>query len=65
MRARFLLLVLAGLMMALTSAGTYTVVSGDTLSSIAQKLGTTVAALVSANSISDPNSIYPGEVLNY
>lgn len=43
--------------------GTYTVVSGDNLSSIAARFGTTVAALVSANGISNPNLINVGQVL--
>lgn len=43
--------------------GTYTVVSGDTLSAIAARFGTTVADLVSANNITNPNLIYPGQVL--
>lgn len=43
--------------------GTYTVVRGDTLSAIAAKFGTTVADLVSANNITNPNLIYPGQVL--
>lgn len=42
---------------------TYTVVSGDTLSKIAQKFGTTVAELQRLNNISNPNLIYVGQVL--
>ncbi len=42
---------------------TYTVRSGDTLSGIAAKHGTTVAAIVKANSIKDPRTIHPGQVL--
>ena len=45
------------------SAGSYTVVSGDTLASIAARFGTTYEALASLNNISDPNLIYPGQVL--
>jgi len=41
----------------------YTVQSRDTLSSIAQKYGTTVEELASINNISNPNLIYPGQVL--
>jgi murein DD-endopeptidase MepM/ murein hydrolase activator NlpD len=38
--------------------------SGDTLSAIASRHGTTVAAIMSANpQISDPNSIFPGDGL--
>mgnify|MGYP000741017200 FL=1 len=44
---------------------TYTVRSGDNLSSIASRLGTTVQSLVSMNSISNPNLIYVGQTLNY
>lgn len=39
----------------------YTVETGDTLSIIAQKYGTTVQELVSINNISNPNLIYPGQ----
>ncbi|MCF2706479.1 LysM peptidoglycan-binding domain-containing protein [Arcanobacterium haemolyticum] len=46
------------------ASGTYTVASGDTLSSIARKLGTTTASLASANGISNPNRIYVGQVLS-
>lgn len=42
---------------------TYTVKSGDTLSAIAQKHNTTVAALVRLNNIPDPDRIFPGQVL--
>ena len=42
---------------------TYTVKSGDTLSSIASKYGTTYQELARINSISNPNKIYPGQVL--
>lgn len=44
-------------------SGTYTVVAGDTLSGIASRFGTTVAALASANGISNPNLIFAGQVL--
>ena len=46
-----------------SSAATYTVKSGDTLSEIAQKYNTTVDSLVSKNGIKDKNKIYPGQVL--
>jgi lysozyme len=46
-----------------SSTGTYTVKSGDTLSSIATGHSTTVSSLVSLNSISNPNVIYVGQVL--
>lgn len=42
---------------------TYTVQSGDTLSGIAAKYGTTYQRLAQINSIGDPNLIYPGQVL--
>ncbi|MBO0885861.1 MAG: LysM peptidoglycan-binding domain-containing protein, partial [Acidimicrobiales bacterium] len=42
---------------------TYQVVAGDTLSGIAERFGTTVAALVSANSIADPDLILVGQTL--
>ncbi|WP_195430771.1 LysM peptidoglycan-binding domain-containing protein [Clostridium sp. D46t1_190503_E9] len=42
---------------------TYTVQSGDTLSGIAQRYGTTWEHLAQINNISDPNLIYPGQVL--
>lgn len=46
-----------------TSSKTYTVKSGDTLSSIASQYGTTYQELAKINGISDPNKIYPGQVL--
>ncbi|RKG73293.1 LysM peptidoglycan-binding domain-containing protein, partial [Corallococcus terminator] len=44
-------------------AGSYTVRSGDTLSGIAGRNGTTAAALAKANNISNPNKIYVGQKL--
>ena len=41
----------------------YTVQSGDTLSAIARRYGTTVQELVDINNIQNPNLIYPGEKL--
>jgi predicted chitinase len=41
----------------------YTVVSGDNLTKIANKFGTTVSKLVSWNNIADPNKIYVGQRL--
>ena len=41
----------------------YTVKSGDTLSSIAQKYSTTTAQLKKWNDIKDINLIYPGQKL--
>jgi GH25 family lysozyme M1 (1,4-beta-N-acetylmuramidase)/LysM repeat protein len=45
------------------SPRTYTVKAGDTLYAIAIKFGTTVAAIASANNISNPNQISVGQVL--
>jgi LysM repeat protein len=42
---------------------TYTVQEGDTLVSIAARFGTSVEAIVQANGISDPATIYPGQML--
>ena len=42
---------------------TYTVQSGDTLSSIAQRYGVTVEAISQANEITNPNQIQVGQVL--
>ncbi len=42
----------------------YTVRPGDTLSEIAQAQGVSVTALVRANDISNPDRIYPGDVLS-
>ena len=46
-----------------TGYTTYTVVSGDTLSAIAQRFGTTVSAIASLNGIADVNKIKVGQVL--
>ncbi len=45
------------------TASTYTVRSGDSLSAIAARFGTTVSALQSVNNIRNANLIYPGQVL--
>lgn len=45
------------------SSTTYVVRSGDTLSGIASKFGTTYQHLANINGISDPNKIYPGQTL--
>jgi LysM repeat protein len=42
---------------------TYVVQQGDTLAEIAQRFGTTVAAIQGANGIEDPNEIIIGQVL--
>ena len=44
-----------------TSETVYTVVSGDTLSGIASRYGTTYQRLAEYNGISNPNLIYPGQ----
>lgn len=41
----------------------YTVQAGDTLWSIAQRFGTTVDEIVALNNITNPNLIFPGQVL--
>lgn len=41
----------------------YVVQRGDTLGAIAARTGSTVAAIVQANRITNPNLIYPGQVL--
>lgn len=46
-----------------SSSGTYTVQSGDTLSGIAAKYGTSYQTLANLNGISAPYIIYPGQVL--
>lgn len=46
-----------------TAKGTYTVKTGDTLTSIAAKFTVSVQALETANKITDPNRIYVGQVL--
>jgi lysozyme len=45
------------------AAATYTVKTGDTLSAIAAKYGTSYQELAKLNGIQDPNKIYPGQVL--
>lgn len=44
-----------------TDGTTYIVQSGDTLSEIAQRFGTTYQSLAAINNIADPNRIYPGQ----
>lgn len=46
-----------------STSTTYTVKSGDTLSGIASKFGTTYQELAQINRIADPNKIYVGQVL--
>ena len=45
------------------SAGQYTVQGGDTLSAIGARFGTSWSAIAQANGITNPNRIYPGQVL--
>ena len=49
--------------MGVSNTRTYIVKSGDTLSSIAQKYGTTYKEIARKNGISNPNKIYVGQVL--
>ena len=46
-------------------AGDHTVKSGDTLSALAQKYGTTVEDLAKRNNIADPNKIQIGQTINF
>ena len=46
-----------------TSAGSYTVVSGDGLYAIARKTGTNIQDLLSLNGLTLNSTIYPGQVL--
>lgn len=50
---------------AVSKTRTYTVQYGDNLSSIASKLGTTHQTLAQRNGLSNPNLVYPGQVLSY
>lgn len=45
-------------------SGSYTVVRGDTLSSIARRFGTSTTAIAQANGITNPNLIFVGQVLS-
>lgn len=45
-------------------AGSYTVVRGDTLSSIARRFNTSTTAIAQANGITNPNLIFVGQVLS-
>ena len=48
---------------AATMSKSYTIVSGDTLSGIAQEFGVSVSDLAAANGIADPNVIYAGQTI--
>ena len=59
-------LLIAGLTTLITMAAassSYVVKSGDTLSTIALELGTSVSAIADANGITNPNRIYIGQEL--
>ncbi|SKB92929.1 LysM repeat-containing protein [Arthrobacter sp. 31Cvi3.1E] len=47
----------------LASTGSYTIKAGDTLSSIASRLGVSLSALMSANNVNASTVIYPGQKL--
>lgn len=47
----------------LASTGSYTIKAGDTLSSIASRLGVSLSALMSANNVTASTVIYPGQKL--
>ena len=44
-------------------ASIYTVVGGDTLTSIAQRYGTTISRICADNNIKNPDLIYEGQQL--
>ena len=46
-----------------TQGASYTVQAGDTLSSIADQLGSTVDEIIEANDIDDPRQLFVGQVL--
>lgn len=48
-----------------SSGGTYTVKSGDTLSGIAKKVGSTIKELQNKNGIKNVNKIYAGQKIKY
>ena len=48
---------------AITPGSKYTIKKGDSLNSIAAAAGVTVAQIVAANNIKDPNKIYVGQVI--
>lgn len=62
-RFRALAVVAALALAGQAAAGSYKVKRGDTLSRIARRQGTTVAALMAANGLTDPNRIYENQVL--
>ncbi len=62
-RPRHLMAVAVASVFALAASGTYVVRSGETLSQIAARNGTTVRALVEANGIANPDLIVAGQQL--
>ena len=60
---RILIFILSVFLFGSAGFGSYVVKSGDTLSAIAADSNTSVAALVAANNISNPNLIRVGQVL--
>jgi LysM repeat protein len=46
-----------------TAAGRYTIVTGDTISKIASRLGVSTQSILSANGLSATSIIYPGQTL--
>jgi LysM repeat protein len=46
------------------SGGTYTIVSGDTFSALAQRWGTTITAIQNANPGVNPSNLQIGQVIN-
>lgn len=48
---------------AVAGSGTHVVTAGDTLSAIAARFGTSVAGLITANSLADADRIYVGQTL--
>ena len=63
LRPRDLMAIALVSVFALAASGTHVVRSGDTLSAIAARNGTTVRALIEANSIKDPDHIVAGSKL--
>lgn len=54
---------LSAVLMLAAATNSYVVKGGDTLSTVAEAQGTTVAALIEANDISNPDRIYVGQEL--
>lgn len=45
-------------------SGNYRIKSGDTLSALAKRYGTSISALANANGIGNPNAIFAGQTIN-